>query len=82
MNSIESQTLRCLLSEMNNIGNWRMMLATIELVINSLPNRSSGYSPFYLMYGCHLVLPTELLKGGELIHNEIVSTFLVRMQDI
>ena len=82
MNSIVSQTLRCLLSEMNNLGNWRKMLATIELVINSLPNRSTGYSPFYLMYGYHPVLPIELLKGDELIHNEIVSTFLVRMQDI
>ena len=34
------------------------------------------------MYGYHPVLPIELLRGDELIHNEIVSTFLVRMQDI
>lgn len=82
VNSIVSQTLRCLLSATNNIGNWRKLLATIEIVINSLPHRSTGYSPLYLMYVYHRVFPIELVKGDELIHNETVSTFLVRMQDI
>ena len=41
------------------------VLPTVEMVINSLPNRSTGYSPFFLVYGYHPVLPVELLKGDE-----------------
>ena len=52
------------------------MLPTAELAINSLPNRSTGYSPFFLMYGYNPVLPIELIKGDEVVSNEMVSTFV------
>ena len=48
-------------------------LPTVEMVINSLPNRSTGYSPFFLVYGYHPVLPIELLKGDESTNVETVS---------
>ena len=65
MNAVVSQTLRCLMTDVPDLGSWREYLPTVEMVINSLPNRSTGYSPFYLMYGYHPVLPVELLKGDE-----------------
>ena len=54
---------------------WKDYLPTVEMVINSLPNRSTGYSPFFLMYGYHPVLPVELLKGDESTNVETVSKF-------
>ena len=82
MNSVVEQMLRCFLSEPRYQGKWKTLLPTAELAINSLPNRSTGYSPFYLMYGYNPVLPIELVKGDELVQNEQVSIFLVRMQTI
>ena len=66
MNAVVSQTLRCLMSDVTDLSEWKDYLPTVEMVINSLPNRSTGYSPFYLMYGYHPVLPVELVKGDEL----------------
>ena len=52
------------------------------MVINLLPNMSIGYSPFYLMYGYHPVLPVELLKGDESTNVETLSKFLDRTQEV
>ena len=51
MNAIVSQTLRCLMTDVADMTRWKDYLPTVEMVINSLPNRSTGYSPFFLMYG-------------------------------
>ena len=82
MNAIVSQTLRCLLSDVPDLTRWKEFLPTVEMVINSLPNRSTGYSPFFLVYGYHPVLPVELLKGDESTNVETVSKFLERMQKV
>ena len=62
-----SQTLRCLLHETNELKQWEIVLPTIEMVINSLPNSSTGFSPFYLNYGHEPVMPVQLLEGNEKI---------------
>ncbi|MCV6576391.1 MAG: hypothetical protein OIF58_11700, partial [Cohaesibacter sp.] len=67
MNAVVSQTLRCLLHEMNDLKQWEIVLPTVEMVINSLPNSSTGFSPFYLNYGVELVMPVQMLEGGEKI---------------
>ena len=82
MNAIISQTLRCLMSDVSYLNRWREYLPTVEMVVNSLPNRSTGYNPFYLMYGHHLVLPVELLKGDESTNVETLSKFLERTQEV
>ena len=75
MNAIISQTLCCLVRD-----RWEGFFPTVEKVVNSLLNRSTGYSPFFLMHGYHLVLPIELLKGNESTDAETLSKFLERMQ--
>ena len=35
---------------MNEMKKWEILLPTVELVINSLPNSSTGFSPFFLNY--------------------------------
>ena len=78
MNAIVSQALRCLMTDVTDLTRWKDYLPTDAMVINSLPNRSTGYSPFFLMYGYHPVLPVELLKGDESTNVETVSKFLER----
>ena len=70
------------MSDVSDLSKWIDMLATVEMVVNSLPNRSTGYSPFFLMYGYHPVLPVELLKGDEATNVETVAKFLGRTQEI
>ena len=51
-----------------NLGtlmNGKKILSTMELVINSLPNKSTGFNPFYLNYGYEPILPIQLIKGDE-----------------
>ena len=82
MNAIVSQMLRCLMTDVPDLGRWREYLPTIEMVINTLPNRSTGNSPFFLMYGYHPVLPVELLKGDESTNVETLSQFLDRTEKV
>ena len=82
MNAVVSQTLRCLMSDVSDLTNWVEFLPNVEMVVNSLPNRSIGYSPFFLMYGYHPVLPIELLKGDEITNVETVAKYLERTQEV
>ena len=66
MNQLVSQTLRCIIHQLGDVSEWKAHLPTAEFAINSLPNRSTGYSPFYLNYGYHPVVPSELIKGDRL----------------
>ena len=82
MNAVVSQTLRCLMSDVTDLAKWIEYLPTVEMAVNSLPNRSTGYSPYYLLYGHHPVLPVELLKGDESTNVESVSKFVGRMHEV
>ena len=80
MNAVIGQMLRCTLHE-ERAGNWDLLLPTVEMTINSLPNSSTGYSPFFLNYGYHPVMPVELLKGDEEVQVEAVENFVDRVQN-
>ena len=80
MNAVIGQMLRCTLHE-ERAGNWDLLLPTVEMTINSLPNSSTGYSPFFLNYGYHPVMPVELLKGDEEVQVEAVENFVERVQN-
>ena len=79
MNAVVGQTLRCLLHNMNEMKTWEILLPTVEIVINSLPNSSIGFNPFYLNYGYEPVTPIELLRGDELAKTESVASFVQRV---
>ena len=49
------------------------------MVINSLPNSSTGFSPFYLNYGHEPVMPVQMLEGSEKISTESVVSFIRRI---
>ena len=79
MNAVIGQMLRCTIHELNEVREWDSLFPMIELTINSLPNRSTRYSPFYLNYGFHPIVPTELIKGNEEIRQQIIANFFGRM---
>ena len=70
------------MTDVSDLGSWKEYLTTVEMLINSLPNRSTGYSPFFLMYGYHPMLPIELLKGDESTNIEMLWKFLERTQEV
>ena len=67
MNTMVSQTLRCLIHNTNNLKQWEILLPTVELVMKSLPNQSIGFSPFFLNYEYEPVTPIQSLKGDEIV---------------
>ena len=79
MNAVVGQTLRCLIHDSNELTKWDSLLPTVELVVNSLPNSSTGFSPFFLNYGYEPVTPIELLRGNELAKTEAVEAFVRRV---
>ena len=82
MNSVVSQTLRCLIHSLENERDWRKILPTVEMSINSLPNRSTGYSPFFLNYGFHPVAPVQLLDTNTVNKVESINNFVDRIQQV
>ena len=79
MNSVIEQCMRCTTHESGNINEWEKILSTVELVINSLPNKSTGFSPFYLNYGHEPILPIQLIKGDGEIRTESIGSFARRV---
>ena len=70
------------MSDVPNLDQWREYLPIVEMEINLLPNRSTGYSPFFLMYDYHSIFPIELLKGDKSTSVETLSKFLERTQEV
>ena len=79
MNAVVSQTLRCLIHDMKNVKSWEILLPTVEMTINSSPNQSTGFSPFFLNYGYEPVMSIQLLKGDESTKIESVASFVQRV---
>ena len=79
MNLVIEQCMRCTIHEFGNINEWERILSIVELVINSLPNKSTGLSPFYLNYGHEPILPIQLIKGNEGIRTESIGSFVRRV---
>ena len=79
MNSAIEQCMRCIIHESKIINDCEKILCTIELVINSLPDNSIGFSPLYLNYSHEPILPLQLLKGNEETRKESVGSFVRRV---
>ena len=43
---------------------WDQCIRRVCLAYNSSVHASTGYSPFYLMYGCQVNLPVDLMYGS------------------
>ena len=79
MNAVVTQALWCLLHKTTELKQWKIALPKVEMVINSLPNSSTGFQPFYLIYGHEPVMPVQLLEGNEKISTKSVASFIRRV---
>ena len=59
-----NRTLEEMLRGFINVSqdDWDAYLTSLEFAYNSSVNASTGYSPFYLMYGQHPIVPAALLQ--------------------
>ena len=79
-NQLLEQTLRCTIHQLGEGRNWVDMLPTIEFSVNNTPNRTTGYSAFYLNFGFHPLHPLQLLHSATDSYNESVVSFVSRLQ--
>ena len=61
-------------------NDWDDRLGMIEFAYNNSIHSSSGYSPFYMCYGRHLVSPITLLSQVE-SKNEAADSFLRQLEE-
>ena len=79
-NQLLEQTLRCTVHQLGETRRWVDILPVIEFAINSTPNRTTGYTGFYLNYGFHPLHPLQLLDVPSQTNVKGVSSFTSRLQ--
>ena len=79
-NQLLEQVLHCTIHQLGDAHNWLDVLPTVEFAINNTPNRTTGYSAFYLNYGYHPLHTLQLLHAPEDMNIEAVTQFTSRMQ--
>ena len=79
-NQLLEQTLRCVVHQYGEQRRWTEILPAVEFAINNTPNRTTGYSAFFLNYGYHPLSPAQMLGSTSETNNEAVNQFLSRLQ--
>ena len=79
-NQLLEQTLRCTVHQMAETRKWVDLLLVIEFAINNTPNRTTGYTAFYLNYGFHPLHPLQLFNSPGETKNEFVVSFTSKLQ--
>ena len=79
-NQLLEQVLRCIVHQLGDARNWLDVLPIMEFAVNNTPNRTTGYSAFYLNYGYQPLHPLQLLHALEDTNIEAVTQFTSRMQ--
>ena len=80
-NQLLEQTLRCTVHQLAETRHWVDLLPVIEFAVNSTPNRTTGYTGFYLNYGFHPLHPLRLLDTYPQTNMEGVMSFTARLQN-
>ena len=47
----------------------------VEFAVNNTPNRTTGYTAFYLNYGFHPLSLAQMLSSVEATNNEAIQQF-------
>ena len=79
-NQLLEQTLRCAVHQYGEARRWTEVLPVVEFAVNNTPNRTTGYTAFYLNYGFHPLSPAQMLSSIEATNNEAVQQFTQRLQ--
>ena len=81
MNAVIGKMLCCTLAGMNESKNWVEISPIVELAINSMPNKNTGNSLYYLTYGHHSTVPSYLIDGSELTQNDFLDDFCMGLSN-
>ena len=46
------------------VGAWAEELPAVLWILRTTPNRSTGFTPFFMVYGAEAVLPTDILHDS------------------
>ena len=57
---------------------WVDLLPVIEFAVNNTPNRTIGYTAFYLNYGFHPLHPLQLFTSPRETKNELVVRLYIQ----
>ena len=76
-NQVLGQLLRCTLHQVGDGAHWTKLLPTIQFATNSSPNRSTGYTPFFLNFGQHPTSPLQRLDSTISTKTEAVNSFSI-----
>ena len=79
-NQLLEQTLRCAVHQYGDGRRWTEVLPVVEFAVNNTPNRTTGYTAFFLNYGFHPLSPAQMLSRTEETNNEAVHQFTQRLQ--
>ena len=61
-------------------ASWSQHLALVEFAVNNAVNVAIGYTPFYLNFGDHPIVPLILLHSGDVpSHVEAMQTMVDQM---
>ena len=64
-----------------HLQTWSQYLALAEFAANNAINVATGYSPFYLQFGDHPLVPSVLMHGGGVSSQiEAMQTIVDRMK--
>ena len=80
-NQLVEQTLRCAVHQYGEARRWTEVLPVVEFAVNNTPNRTTGYTVFFLNYGYHLLSPAQMLSSTEATYNEAVHQFVSQLQE-
>ena len=73
--------LRCLVG--NHLGTWDLVLPRAQFAYNNLVNRSTGLSPYEVVYGHKLRAPIDLIPMSPLSRaSESTEAFAYRMSEL
>ena len=71
-NQLLEKHLRCTIHQLGESCNWMDALPSLEFGVNNTPNKTTGYSAFYLNYGYQPLHSLQLLYSPEGTRNEKV----------
>ena len=79
-NQLLEQTLRCAIHQYGEARRWTEVLPVVEFAVNNTPNRTTGYTAFFLNYRYHPLSLAQMLSTIEETNNEAVNQFVSRLQ--
>jgi hypothetical protein len=72
VNRVLEDTLRAFVSP--RLNDWDELLPIVEFAINDSKQDSTGYTPFYLMYGLHPLSPVDVVKPNKQLRKELLNS--------